>query len=558
MIELITNLNKISSLLNLNAKKKFTLASVGYDSYNIDGPKIAKLGNKKYLFACHLEKGNIMAQKDIEKTMPQDIEAVYYNPFFTFDKENTTVYTDFVTALKKTIPGNIDIALDPTVPVSIYKSLSNVFNVFFQEKETDEPYYYQYLLSKKEVMEKFDFWRSQADATAMKLIEHSNKKCELEKFIRDRKDSRFEVLDLFMRDKKIDAVFCTSPLSVQEITGYGLQNYQENQFASLYTGEESVVLFSRQPIEKFFGKWEKVNIFSAISQKIGSNAVLGIEECHCPMSLYKKLEGITQNIKDCMFDLRKSREIRGWEDLSYYIIASRSTAYAIEGALEWTKNKICDGESITELDVEKKYYTLLQLFKEKNCIPFDINAMLTICSAGNRGSIPSLPTKHSIDTNINSLKLDAGVSVLDSLGIHHAASDITRTLVLQNKTEKAYKKLEKFMIENVIPNVKPNMKGKDIYRLAVSKIEDNKDVFKEADLLSYEIQNFEDIFNRNVGHLMGLQEPVTLFFLKNSQGEIKSGMIAAIEYQWHSNGFGIGIEDNFIVGNSGGLNYSRD
>lgn len=557
MIEVITNLDELSLLLKVDAKKKFTAVSVGYDSYKTMGPKLVKHGNKTYLFACHLEKGNIRAQKEIEKTFPSDIKIIYYEPFFTFENDNTFVYPDFMNAFGEIAKEETDVILGQDIPVALYESFDKNFNVFFQNKDANDSEYYQYVLSKKEVLDKFNFQRDQANSIAIRLIGDSARKNELERFIYDRKDTRFEVLDLFMKKEKLDAVFCTSPISIQETTGHGLQNYREKQFASLYIGGDSVFLFSKQPLEKGFGKGEKVNIFSVISQNVGRNDVLGIEKNHCPTSLFKGLENITENIQDSMTILRKNREIRGWEDLSYYIIASRATVYAIEGALEWAQKKIGNGEKITELNVENEYNVLLQRFREKYHIPFNIIALLTICCAGNRDTIPSLPTNFPLTPGIKSLKLDAGVSVCDSMGIHHAASDITRTLLFQKEIEQAYRKLEEFMFKKVIPNIKPQMKGKDIYHLAVSQIENSKNFFKQVGLLSPEVLNFEDIFNRNVGHLMGLQEPVTLFFLKNATDEIETGMIGAIEYQWHTRSFGIGIEDNFIVGPTGGLNFSR-
>ncbi len=558
MIEVITNLDALSMFLKVDAKKRFTSVAVGYDSYKVTGPKVVKSGNKTYLFACHLEKGNIIAQRDIEKTLPSDIDIIYYEPFFTFENDNTFVYPDFMNAFREVAKGKAEVVLEQDIPVSMYEFFNQNYDAIFLNKEVNDSSYFQYVLSKKEVLEKFDYQRDIANSIAISLISNSAEKEELEKFIFDRKDSRFEVLDLLMAKEKLDAVFCTSPLSIQETTGYGLQNYHEDQFASFYTGGDYVILFSKKPIERGFGKGELVNIFSTISNNIGKDALLGIEKQHCPTYLFKSLEKITKNIKDSMVILRKNREIRGWEDLSYYIIASRATVYAIEGALEWTKHKTGNGENITEQNVEHKFNILLKDFKKKFDIPFSLLPMLTICCAGDRDSIPSLPTKFNITTNSNSLKLDVGVSVFDNMGIHHAASDITRTLLFQKDINKAYRKLEEFMYKNVIPNIKPQMKGKDIYHLAVSQIEGCKDFFKEMGLLSPEVQFFEDVFNRNVGHLMGLQEPVTLFFLKNSTNKIETGMIGAIEYQWHTKCFGIGIEDNFLVGPTGGLNFSRD
>lgn len=559
MVELITDIEDISSLLNVNVRKMFTMVSVGYDAYKVMAPKIVKVKNKTFLLACHLEKGNIMAQKEITKSLPSELEIIYYSPFFNFEGTDINVYPDFIDAFKKITEGEKEVIIQQNTPVSIYKLLMKNYNVKFKKEQINNSKYIMYVLSKDEVIKKFNFKRDKADKIAIKLIGKSPLKSCLEKLIFNRIDSRFETLDKLMQKDKMDAVFCTSPLGVQEITGYGLKKYQEDQLAALYNkGENNIYLFSKQPLGKEFENGKKVDIFSEISRKLTNGNVLGIEEEHFPASLLKDLEIFTGNIKNSMTLIRKSRQNRGWEDLSYYIIASRATVYAIDGALKWAGDKIMNEERISELDVENKYRVLLQNFTEKYNIPFSIVPMLTICYAGNRSIIPSLPTEYFLNSNNKSLKIDAGVSITDDYGIHHAASDITRTLILEKEIQQAYKKLENFMVKEVIPNIKPGMEGKDIYQLAVSKIEDDKDYFKNIGLLSLKVNKFDEIFNRNVGHLMGLQEPVTLFFVKNATEKVNTGMIAAIEYQWHTKNYGIGIEDNFVIGSVGGLNYSRD
>jgi hypothetical protein len=46
MVELITDIKDISSLLNVNVRKMFTMVSIDYDAYKVMAPKIAKVKNK--------------------------------------------------------------------------------------------------------------------------------------------------------------------------------------------------------------------------------------------------------------------------------------------------------------------------------------------------------------------------------------------------------------------------------------------------------------------------------------------------------------------------------
>jgi len=560
VVKLITNIEEISSMINVDVKKNFTSVLVGFDSYKALAPKIIEYDNKKYLLACHLEKGNIIAQKKISKTFPDDIEIIYYSPFFSFETSKEYIYPDLMSAFKKIVKQEKLVVVQNNIPVSIYRLLLDEYNIKFDKEEKISVIYNMYILSKNDVLKQFNSNRDEAAIIASELIKKSPIKSYLKKMISKRSDTRFENLDKLMQKNKVNAVMCTSPLGIQEITGYGLKKFRENQqISALYKkGEDKIYVFSKLPIDRELGNSKKVDIFSELSDKLSINDVLGIEEDHLPANFLANLEISIGKTKNCMNLIRKSRQNRGWEDLSFHIIVTRATVYAIEKTLQWTKNRIKNKERISELDVENNYKNRLNEFKNKYNLPFNIVPMLTICCSGNRTVIPSLPTEYYLDSYTKSLKIDACVSIIDDQGIHHAASDIARTLVLEKEIKTVYEKLDDLMVRSVIPNIKPGMKGKDIYNLAVSKIDDNIDCFKNTGLLPLKVKKFDEIFNRNVGHIMGLQEPVTLFFLKDASEKVELGMIATIEYQWHTKDYGIGIEDDFIIGTDMGLNFSRD
>ncbi len=557
MVELITNLDVVSKELGVDVKKRYLSVALNYDGYKAVAPKVVKRGNEKILIARHIEMANVEAQREIEKTLPKDIKVVYYNPYFTFEIPKEPAYSDFIDAFISINRTGETIAVHDDLPLQIYQWLEKNYELKFMSNTDEKVEFYMYEIAKEEVLSKFELGRKDADKTALSLIEKSPIRAELNEYIEKRKDTRFEVLDELMDEAGLKAVLCTSPLGVQEITGYGMVHHQEDGIAALYVkGENKVYIFAKKPLSYYSGDKKIKDIAKEVYSLTGDD-VIGIEEQHFSLGWFNSLGFKNLNLKNAMNVIKISREKRAWEDLSYYIIAARASVYATEGALEWTKAEISKGNRITECDVENKYIALLEEFRKKNNISLSIRTFWTNCHAGARSIFPSLATDYVLTKDFNTLKIDAGVSLVDENGIHRAASDIARTATFKDNCEKAYKKFDEYMVKTVIPNVKPGMNGNDIYKLAVSEVQKELQLFKDLSLMP-DVRHLSPIFNRDVGHLMALQEPVTLFFKKDAFQVVEEGMVGAIEYQWPIDGNSIGAEDIFLIGPNGGLNFTRD
>ena len=557
MIELVTNLEVVSSLLNVNVKKRFLSVVLNYDGYKAVAPKIVKVGNKKFLLTRHIELGNIMAQKSIDKSLPSEFKVVFYDPYFTFEVPKVSAFPEFIDAFDEVARGEKEVAVHKDLPVLIYQLLQKKYKLVLIDEEVCDTRFIMYEFSKEEVLERFNLKRKEADKIAMNLVDRSPFKKDFERYILNRNDLRFETLEELMEADGLDAVLCTSPLGIQEITGHGITRHKEDESAALYIkGGRNIYFFAKQPIDGYKNGRE-VDSFTETVDSLIDGGVVGIEEQHFPVGWLKGIGFGKIDIKNSMAVIRRFRENRAWEDLSYYIIAARASVYAIDGALKWARDEIVNGKQITELDVEKKYEALVKDFKKNYNIPFIFNTFWTNCHAGDRSLHPSLATNYLLNKNTKTLKLDACISIIGDNGTHHAASDIARTLIFEEEVQKAYEKFENYLLMDVIPNIKPGMAGKDIYNLAVSRVEKEKNFFKVIGIMP-NVEKLESIFNRDVGHLMGLQPPVTLVFNKTAEETVIEGMIASFEYQWSIKDYSIGIEDNFIIGPSGGLNFSRD
>jgi Xaa-Pro aminopeptidase len=557
MTELITNLEAVSKEIGVNVKERYLSVVLNYDGYKSVAPKIVKKGNKQIVITRHIEKANVEAQSNIEGTFPKDAEVVYYNPYFTFNVPDTHAYPQFVEAFASVVDAGEKVVVYEDLPLEMYQWLQDKYVLELKGGDSAALNFYMYELSKKEVLDRFNLKRNVIDAAALAMIEKSPLKGKLEEYIDKRTDSRFETLEGLMDAEGLDAVLCTSPLGVQEITGHGIKHHLEDGIAALFVkGKSKVYLFATEPLIGYENGKEIGSFMQAVSELAGSG-VIGVEEQHFPVGWYKNLGFEKLNLKNAMNTIKLSRENRAWEDLSYYIIAARASVYATDGALDWAKKAIKDGKRITELDVEDKYIALLEDFRRDNNLPLTIDTFWTNCHAGSRSLFPGLATNYPLDESAETLKIDAGVSIIGETGIHHSASDIARTLIFDEKAEKAYRKLEEYMLKAVIPGVKPGMSGDDIYRLAASTVQNEFEYFKGLGVAP-DVDELAPVFNRDVGHLMGLQEPVTLFFKKGATQTVADGMVGAIEYQWSIKGFSIGIEDVFLVGPNGGLNFSRD
>jgi len=550
MMEIITNIRKVASL-----KNRILTAALNLDAYRAASPIIVKKDDKKYIVARHIDSGNLEELRKNAKFIPEDYQIVYFNPYFLLTPIYSSVHSDFMSAMEFISEGEKKILIHQDIPMSLYQSLSTKYELVMNEKPNIS-ISYMYKLSRKEVLEKFMLDRDKADQIALNLIVESPDKKELEQYIKTRVDTRFTTLDDLMKSNGLDAVLCTSPIGVQEITGFGMDRYKDDEVAALYvSGREFVYLFSSDPLNDF-GEGQILDSFELFAKNAVGNGKLGIEEQHFPYGWFERLGLKNTKWENAQSIVRQFREIRGVDDLSYYIIVCRMSAYAIDNAATWAKEQVLAGRKITEMDISNKYDSFVQVFKEKNHIPFKVDKYWTGLHSSSRSMIPSFPSDYTVNMNSKALKIDAGLLIKDERGIHHAASDIARTIEFDDHAQKLYNKLESYMINDVIPNIKDGMKGKDIYNIAVTMIEKDRYYFKIIGMIPE--SNVGQIFNRDVGHVMGKQEPVTICFNKKSEGIVKEGMVCALEYQWSMKGFSIGVEDEFLVGKDRGINFSRD
>jgi Xaa-Pro aminopeptidase len=154
------------------------------------------------------------------------------------------------------------------------------------------------------------------------------------------------------------------------------------------------------------------------------------------------------------------------------------------------------------------------------------------------------------------LKIDAGLEVYDPRGYLRAVSDITRSAVDGSKPCQFYTMLDQTLTD-VIAACRPGRSGADILQAGMSQIDNHRDWLTESGFCPPSERPLVDLFGRDIGHLLGKQEPATVVFQKGCGELLEPGMVAAAELQWPYHSYCVGVEDVFLVTEDNPINLTR-
>ena len=548
MLEIITNMQKIPHL-----DKRFLTATLSIDGYRSESPVIARNGDKSYIVARHLDRGNMVEYKKMG-LLPYDSEPVYYRPYFAFVPITPPAHGTFTEAFEYAGGGDRQMKVHADMPMQLYETFSGDFDVTMDDEVT-VPLKYLYRIDRKAVKARFAEGREEAVRIAKELVKDSRDREEFYELMDESGDERFEVLDRLMEEEGVEWMFFTSCLGVQEVTGFGMDNFIDEEAAALYRKGSDTVYFLSARVHDGFGLEEVIQDPVSFVNELVGDAAFGIEEQHFCYGWYKAfgLEG--RNWKKAQALARNLRLERGVFNLPYYIMVARTGANSIDKAMAWAKEEVLKGNPVTEKEVGFTQERLAKEFAAENKIPFAISKYWTGLHASDRSVTPSYAFEHVITKDSKALKFDAGLLLKDNNGILRAASDIARTICFEECGDIFYEIAEKVMLE-MVEGAKPGLKGEDIFRATMKRIEDFRDELEPVGMIPSE--NVFDAFRRDVGHGLSLHEPGTFWFEKGADMKTKTGMVCAHEIQWSTRGFSIGTEDNFIIGKGKGLNMCRD
>jgi Xaa-Pro aminopeptidase len=66
-----------------------------------------------------------------------------------------------------------------------------------------------------------------------------------------------------------------------------------------------------------------------------------------------------------------------------------------------------------------------------------------------------------------------------------------------------------------------------------------------------------DVYKREIGHLLGGEEPTSLSFNEKQERALEEGMVGAVEFPWLFDEFALGYEDMFFITSKGGVDISK-
>lgn len=443
------------------------------------------------------------------------------------------------------------------MPLDKYRGIKDQFRVTLKPDGKEAAKAFVYEVDKKEVTATYNKGRALAEKAAIELTDRATVSNEDKALIKENiakyQGDTFPVLDKLMGQCKLPILLASSRINVQELTALPWRLLKASVLA-LYNGQQ-VFAISPKPIRNPLLKKpaEFKNLRAALDSLIGDSS-LGVEEKD--LDIGRVLEIGLDKVKNATDIFRAWREQTAHRDLPYYVISGHATRYAIENALAVIEKGIKSKKKLTEKDCEKEFLTQLNSFRLKYCPFTDMVRYFIVLHAGTRTYYASLASDFPLDAGINSLKLDAGALLFQD-DILRACSDMCRSLVYTEPGKAVYQLTEKNMLEAAIPAAKPGNTGADVYWAGVTPLVNMEAKIREWGMLPPGVP-IKDSYNRDIGHIVGKQEPVTLCFTKDQTSQrLQPGMIGCVEYQWPYQKHALGIEDEYLVTDKRGIVISR-
>jgi Xaa-Pro aminopeptidase len=440
-----------------------------------------------------------------------------------------------------------------------YQEYKDVFQVNIDSGEKKKGRIFVYAVEKDGMASAHDQDRAVAQKTALELIDKfseakSEDKDLIKKNISASRSDKFALLESLMLKDNLSSVLASSPINIQELAPLPWEELKDG-FLALYHNQKAFLLCP-EPVENplLTKKGDYDTLRDALDELIG-DASLGVEEKNLDIGRVSEIGW--DKVKNATDLFRTWREHSTLSDLPYYVIVGQATRYAMEKAVAFAGEAITAKQKITEKDVEEKFLELVNEFKLKyNCSLFDFKRYFVVLHAGTRTPYASLSSDYLLNAEMNSLKLDAGILILQN-GILRGCSDMARSLVLTEEGKKVYLLTERLMLESAIPAAKPGNTGSDVYWAGVSPLVEIEEEIKKWGMLP-PAASIKDSYNRDIGHIMAKQEPATIGLVKaETNRRLQAGMIGAVEYQWPYKKHALGIEDLYLVTDKRGIVISR-
>lgn len=535
-------------------------ARTGFDSWYHSLPP--KLGIDQFHTALPLAvtgdgAAPTVVSKEIDRTNLEAIadpgvQFAFHSPYFSFDTYERTgdAYPTLPDAVAG-VAGN-EAELDPDLAVGLFTDLARHLHLAPAAGEFRAPMNH-YRVPRATVSAEAVRGRDTAARAAGPYLATMSAAPALREWLARPAGDVLSTLDELMRKAGIDAILASSPLNVQELTGIPSCLLADGVWALYQREAPEVHVLARRELP-WIGLPEAATSDASTVRALAGGARMGYEELDLTQRAHAGFGLDAYDAVPASRVLRRWRETRSHEDAAYYLLGAQVTRAGIDEAMRVTEAGMASGDYATELDAYERYRATVAAHVAT--LPIRVRTYFTHTHAGDRSHIPARATAHPISAK-TSLKIDAGLEVYDERGYLRAVSDITRSAVGTSEAADFYHLLDRTLLEDVLPGCRPGRTGAEVFAAGMDSLERERTWLVDAGFCPPIDRPLGAMFGRDIGHLLGKQEPATVVFEKGDTATLEPGMVAAAEIQWPYHDYCVGTEDVFLITEKEPINLTR-
>ncbi|MGH3098277.1 MAG: M24 family metallopeptidase [Streptosporangiales bacterium] len=535
-------------------------ARTGFDSWYHSLPP--KLGIDQFRTALPLVvtgdgAAPVVVSKEIDRT---NLEAIadpgvrfaFHSPYFSFDTYERT--RDAYPTLPAAVAGvaGSEVELDPDLAVGLFADLTRHLHPTAAAGEFRAPKNH-YRVPRAVVSAETVRGRDTAARAAEPYLATMSAAPALREWLARPAGDVLSTLDDLMRTAGIDAILASSPLNVQELTGIPACLLTDGVWALYQREAPEVHVLARRELP-WIGLPEPAACDASSVRTLADGATAGYEELDLTRRAHAGFGLDEYGAVPSSRILRRWRESRSYEDVAYYLLGAQVTRAGIDAAMRVTEAGMATGDHATELDAYERYRATVAA--QVANLPIRVRTYFTHTHAGDRSHIPARATTHPVGPK-TSLKIDAGLEVYDERGYLRAVSDITRSAVGTPEAAEFYQLLDRTLLGDVLPACRPGRTGAEVFAAGMGSLDRHRTWLVDAGFCPPMDRPLGDMFGRDIGHLLGKQEPATVVFEKGDTATLEPGMVAAAEIQWPYHDYCVGAEDVFLITDKEPINLTR-
>jgi len=535
--------------------------ATGFDSWHHSLPP--KLGIDQFRTVLPIlvtggDAAPVVVAKEIDRTNLESIDKpgvrfAFHSPYFSFDvlDRPSDAYATLLDAVAD-VAGS-DTELDADLPVGLHALLAERLGTPSASAREFHAPMNHYRVPRATVSAQATHGRDAAATAAAPYIAAMEAPARLREWLARPAGDVLASLDELMRRAGIDAVLASTPLNVQELTGAPAAFLGDGVWAVYVREAPEVHLLARRELP-WLGLPEATSSDRGSVRRLTGDARLGYEEFDLTRRAFAGFGLDGTETRPASLVLRRWRESRTFEDVAYYLMGAHITRAGIDAAIRMTEEGMTNGDYATELDAYERYRAAVAA--EVSQLPIRVRTYFTHVHAGDRTHIPASATAHRIHPR-TSLKIDAGLEVYDERGYLRAVSDITRSAVGTTDARRFYRLLDQALTESVIPTCRPGRTGQDVFTAGMNWLERDRTWLVDSGFCPPADRPLVDMFGRDIGHLLGKQEPATVVLQAGCAETLEPGMVAAAEIQWPYRDYCVGVEDVFLITEEEPINLTR-